>query len=161
VNRLQRANILIYFYCFFICCFNCGRFMKAASYEYLFVYASRYTRRFSVSAVPSDKQRRVLPSGIQCRVCLSMALQPFVDLSRFFSFLFLYTVGRLLGRWISPSQGRYLLTEQHKHRTNAHTSMPRVGFEPTIPVFERAKTVHALDRAYNAVWYGESQLMFW
>jgi hypothetical protein len=25
--------------------------------------------------------------------------------------------------------------------------MPRVGFETTIPVFERAKTVHALDRA--------------
>jgi hypothetical protein len=25
--------------------------------------------------------------------------------------------------------------------------MPRVGFEPTIPVFERAKPVHALERA--------------
>jgi hypothetical protein len=25
--------------------------------------------------------------------------------------------------------------------------MPRVGFEPTNPVFERAKAVHALDRA--------------
>jgi hypothetical protein len=25
--------------------------------------------------------------------------------------------------------------------------MPWVGFEPTIPVFERAKTLHALDRA--------------
>jgi hypothetical protein len=25
--------------------------------------------------------------------------------------------------------------------------MPRVGFEPTISVFERAKTVHVLDRA--------------
>jgi hypothetical protein len=25
--------------------------------------------------------------------------------------------------------------------------MPRVGFEHTIQVFERAKTVHALDRA--------------
>jgi hypothetical protein len=25
--------------------------------------------------------------------------------------------------------------------------MPRVGFEPTITVLERAKTVHALDRA--------------
>jgi hypothetical protein len=25
--------------------------------------------------------------------------------------------------------------------------MPRVGFEPTISAFERAKTVHALDRA--------------
>jgi hypothetical protein len=24
--------------------------------------------------------------------------------------------------------------------------MPRVGFEPTIPVLKRAKTVHALDR---------------
>jgi hypothetical protein len=27
------------------------------------------------------------------------------------------------------------------------TSMPRVGPEPMIPVFERAKTVHALNRA--------------
>jgi hypothetical protein len=25
--------------------------------------------------------------------------------------------------------------------------MPRVGFEPTVPVFERAKIVHALDGA--------------
>jgi hypothetical protein len=25
--------------------------------------------------------------------------------------------------------------------------MPRAGFEPMIPVFEKAKTVHALDRA--------------
>jgi hypothetical protein len=25
--------------------------------------------------------------------------------------------------------------------------MPRMGFEHTIPVFERAKTFHALDRA--------------
>jgi hypothetical protein len=25
--------------------------------------------------------------------------------------------------------------------------MPQVKFEPTIPVFQRAKTVHALDRA--------------
>jgi hypothetical protein len=29
--------------------------------------------------------------------------------------------------------------------------MPRVGFEPTIPVFERAKTVHALDRAVTVI----------
>jgi hypothetical protein len=27
------------------------------------------------------------------------------------------------------------------------TFMPRMGFEPTITVFELAKTVHALDRA--------------
>jgi hypothetical protein len=29
--------------------------------------------------------------------------------------------------------------------------MPRVGFERTIPVFEWAKTVHALDRAANVI----------
>jgi hypothetical protein len=32
-----------------------------------------------------------------------------------------------------------------------HTSMPWVGFESTIPVFERAKTVHALDRAATVI----------
>jgi hypothetical protein len=29
--------------------------------------------------------------------------------------------------------------------------MSRVRFEPTIPVFERAKTVHALDRAATVI----------
>jgi muramoyltetrapeptide carboxypeptidase LdcA involved in peptidoglycan recycling len=29
--------------------------------------------------------------------------------------------------------------------------MPRVGFERTIPVFEQAKTVHALDRAGTVI----------
>jgi hypothetical protein len=29
--------------------------------------------------------------------------------------------------------------------------MPRVGFEPTIPVFERANTFRALDRVANAI----------
>jgi hypothetical protein len=29
--------------------------------------------------------------------------------------------------------------------------MPRVGFEPAIPVFELAKTVHALDRAATLI----------
>jgi hypothetical protein len=29
--------------------------------------------------------------------------------------------------------------------------MPRLGFEPTIPVFERAKKVHALDRAATVI----------
>jgi hypothetical protein len=29
--------------------------------------------------------------------------------------------------------------------------MPRVGFQPMIPVFERAKTVHAIDRAATVI----------
>jgi hypothetical protein len=45
---------------------------------------------------------------------------PLLDLGRLFSFLIhIQSVG-LLGRGISPSQGRELHTEQHKHRTNAH-----------------------------------------
>jgi hypothetical protein len=51
---------------------------------------------------------------------------------------------------ISSSQGLYLNTGQHKHRINTYTyqtSMPCVGFEPTIPASERAKTIHALDHS--------------
>jgi hypothetical protein len=54
-----------------------------------------------------------------------------LGLGRFFSFLILYTVGWLLGRGISLPQGRYLHTEQHKHRINAQTSMPRTD-DPTV-----------------------------
>jgi FAD synthase len=62
--------------------------------------------------------------------------------------LFTQTVG-LLGRVISPSQGLYLYTGQHKHRkTHKHINiLASVGFEPTITASERAKTVHALDRS--------------
>jgi hypothetical protein len=73
---------------------------------------------------------------------------PFLDLGSFFSFLILYTAGRT--PWterISPSQGHYLHTGQHKQNKRKQTSMHWVGFEPTIPAFERAKTVHASDRA--------------
>jgi hypothetical protein len=93
-----------------------------------------------------------------------MALQPFVEPWPFFSIVIFFTQmvgllrrrirpsqGRYLHTWlrrrIRPSQGRYLHTWQHKHRINAHTSMPWVGFETTILTFERSKTVHALDRA--------------
>jgi hypothetical protein len=37
---------------------------------------------------------------------------------------------------------------QNKHR---QTSMSRVGFETTIPVFERTKTVHASGRAASVI----------
>jgi hypothetical protein len=85
-----------------------------------------------------------------------MALQPFVRPWPLFQFLELFTqlVG-LLGRGISPSQGRYLHTAQHStaqtQNKSTHTSMPRVGFEFMISVFERAKIVHALDLAATVV----------
>jgi hypothetical protein len=54
---------------------------------------------------------------------------------------------RLLGWGISRSLGRYLHTGQDKQkRKRTQASIPQVGFDPTIPLVERAKTVHALDR---------------
>jgi hypothetical protein len=61
---------------------------------------------------------------------------------------FSQTLG-LLGWVISPLQGRYLNTGQHKHRINAYTHqifMSRVGVEPTIPASEWENRVHALVR---------------
>jgi hypothetical protein len=51
-----------------------------------------------------------------------------VDLSRFFSLLIYTKSVKLLGRGISPSQGRYLQTEQHKQRINAHRH-PRLEWD--------------------------------
>jgi hypothetical protein len=42
---------------------------------------------------------------------------------------------------------RPLPKQDSKTQKRGHTSMPRAGFEPTIPVFERSNTVHALNRA--------------
>jgi hypothetical protein len=54
-----------------------------------------------------------------------MALQPIVgpwSLLQFRNLFFTQSVG-LLGRVISPSQGRYLHTRQHKHRINTYTDI--------------------------------------
>jgi hypothetical protein len=64
-----------------------------------------------------------------------------------FQFLNQYTVDKT--RWTGDQPvSRPLLT----HRTTrTQTCMPRIGFQPTIPVFERAKTVHALDGAATVI----------
>jgi hypothetical protein len=90
--------------------------------------------------------------SIYLSIYLSMALKPFVGPWQIFSFLIFYTIGRLFRRGISLSLGRYL----HKRTTQTQnkqtqTSMPQVGFELTIPVFDRAKTVHALAHAATVI----------
>jgi hypothetical protein len=78
-----------------------------------------------------------------------------VDLGRFFSSLILYTVGRAPCT-SDHSFARPLPTHRTTQTQNqrAQTSMLRVGFVPTTPVLERAKTFHALDRATAVI--GES-----
>jgi hypothetical protein len=73
-----------------------------------------------------------------------MALSP-LDLGRFFNFL---TPHLLLAVSRTPWTGDQPVARAlPSHNKRTETSMPRVGFEPTTLVFERAKTVDALDRA--------------
>jgi len=51
----------------------------------------------------------------------------------------------LLEWGIGPSEGLY--QQRAAQHRKSHTSMPRAEFEPTAPVFERYKTIRALDRA--------------
>jgi hypothetical protein len=48
----------------------------------------------------------------------------------------------LLELVISPSQGHYLHRTTQTQNKRRQTSMPLVGFKPTIPVFKRAKIFH-------------------
>jgi hypothetical protein len=64
-----------------------------------------------------------------------------------FQFLNLYTVGRTPWTGVEPVARPLPIqrtTQTQNKRTQ--TSMPRVGFKPTIPVFEGAKMIHTLDR---------------
>jgi hypothetical protein len=66
----------------------------------------------------------------------------------------LYTVGKT--PWtgdqsVANPLPTHRTTQTQNKRTE--TSIPRVGFEPTIQVFDRAKTVHALERAVAVTGY--------
>jgi hypothetical protein len=74
---------------------------------------------------------------------------PLLGPGLFFSLvIFFYTVPRTSWTGDQPV-ARPLLTHRTSQTQNkrTQTSMSRVGFEPTIPVFEQGKTVHALDSA--------------
>jgi hypothetical protein len=75
----------------------------------------------------------------------SLALQPPWALASDFQFRDHFTDGRT--PWTSD---QLIARPLPKHRIDTYTyqtSMLYMGFEPTIPASERAKTVHALDRS--------------
>jgi hypothetical protein len=89
--------------------------------------------------------------GLFCDIfCLWQALQPFVGPWPLFQFLNPTSIHSRRTHWTGDQPvvrplPTHITTQTENKRTQ--TSMSRVGFEPTIPVFERTKTVHALDRA--------------
>jgi hypothetical protein len=67
-----------------------------------------------------------------------------------FSFLIVgHSVG-LLGLGIGPVARPVSTHTTVQAHIKSRQTMPLLGFEPTIPAFEKAKTVHALDRAATA-----------
>jgi hypothetical protein len=67
--------------------------------------------------------------------------------------IFTQTVG-LLGRVISPSQGRYLHTGQHKHRINAHTDIHASNgirtHDPSVRASEDSSCLYAARPLWSA-----------
>jgi hypothetical protein len=97
------------------------------------------------------RSQHALIFSTQCATYLWL-YSPLLDPGRFFSFLIFYRVGR------TPWTGDQSVDRPlPAHRTaltqikRIQTSMPQGGFEPTIPVFEWAKTVHALHRAATVI----------
>jgi hypothetical protein len=98
---------------------------------------------------------RVLPDPFPIILLLLLLLwfySPLLGLRRFFSFSILYKAGRTPWKGNQPvarSLAAHRTTQTHNKRTQM--SMPWVGFEPTISAFERANTVHALDRRATVI----------
>jgi hypothetical protein len=64
----------------------------------------------------------------------------------------LQTVGRTPWTGDQSCRKAVTYTGQQKRRKNADRHMPPAGFELTIPVFEKAKTFHTLDRAAPVIY---------
>jgi len=64
------------------------------------------------------------------------------------SYIYIYSLlkGVTCGGGGSARRKAITYTGQHNTEKRGHTSTPRVGLEPTIPVFERPKTVRASER---------------
>jgi hypothetical protein len=81
-----------------------------------------------------------------------MALQPFVvpwPLLQFLNPIHSRSTPWTGNQPVARPLPTHRTTRTQNKRTQ--TSMPRKGFEPTTPVLERAKTVHALDRAATVI----------
>jgi hypothetical protein len=125
---------------------SCIYFTLHVSYVYFPTRVYRFPSHFLFDCINS------ITDSYSCWVFLFQWLfQPIQGHGLLFSSVIIIsqTVG-LLGRVISPSQGLYLNTGEHKHRINSYThqtSIPWMWFEPTIPPSQRVKTVHVLYRA--------------
>jgi hypothetical protein len=86
--------------------------------------------------------------------CKQNCLYYYYGSTGFCSFLILYTVGRTPWAGDQPVARPLPTPQQYKQ-----TYMPWVGFELTIPAFERAKAVHSLDREATVIGWSAVRLI--
>jgi hypothetical protein len=102
-----------------------------------------------------SSKNRIIHSFIHQWLYYSPLLGP----GHFLSFVILYTVGRTSWTGDQPVARPlpiYRIAQTQNKCTQ--TTMPQVGFEPMTPVFEQAKTVHALARTATVISRKKEQL---
>jgi hypothetical protein len=82
-----------------------------------------------------------------------MALQPFAGPWELFQFLNpIYSrYDSLEGGSVRRKATTYTHTTTQTQNKRTQTSVPRMGFEHTVPPFKREKRAHALDRAATVI----------
>jgi hypothetical protein len=77
----------------------------------------------------------------------------------FWTYESIWTIGRTPWTGDQPDARPLPAQDNTTQKKRGHTSMPRAGFEPAIPIFDRPNTVRALDRAAIGI-IGISKLKF-
>jgi hypothetical protein len=119
----------------------------------LLIYCSNITLQQKYSHLSKANFVFYLPTYLPTYLSIYLWLcSPFWDLYCFLGFLILYTVGRTPWTGDQPVARplRTCRTTQTQNK-RIQTSMTWVGFESTIPAFERGKTVHALDGSATVI----------
>jgi hypothetical protein len=121
--------------------------------EEMFLFVIFFTCRFTRWSLPCGVTWLLIAPGETVHYYLSIyGSTALVGPWPLFQFLNLHAVGRTpwtRDQTVARPLHIHKTTETQNKRTQ--TSITREGFEPTIPVFERAKTVQALERAATVI----------
>jgi hypothetical protein len=111
-------------------------------FNLLWDHCCRIKRTYFISESFASVKYMIVPTLLSIYAWLYSPSRPW----QLFEFLNLYTVGKAASTGDQPV-ARPLTTHRTTQTQNkrTQTSMSPVGFKPTIPVFKRAKAVHASD----------------
>jgi hypothetical protein len=104
--------------------------------------ASRYTDR-AIRALSNKSHHHHHHHHLQGIGQRPVPVQKF----NFWTYESIWTFGRTPWTGDQPNARPLPTQDNTTQKKRGHTSMPRAVFEPAIPMFERPKTVRALDRA--------------